>query len=168
MSKPKLNSEQQTFIVQQLAMFGKPVELQRALRQIYDVEIELSSIVHYDIDNSKFPAKWREIFEATRKEFLEKIVNVPTSHKAVRVKKLDQYVEEFEKNKNLVGAAQMLEQIAKEMGDAFTNRRELSGVGGEPIQHSVVRVPPKSSMEEWNKQSQAQMQTARASSESEN
>jgi phage terminase large subunit len=38
----------------------------------------------------------------------------------------------------MVLAAQLYEQIAKEVGDAFTNRRELTGKGGTPIAHSLA------------------------------
>lgn len=48
---------------------------------------------------------------------------------------------------NLVLAATLLEQAAKEMGNAYTNRRELTGPAGGPIEQvtrierAIVRAP---------------------------
>jgi hypothetical protein len=41
---------------------------------------------------------------------------------------------------NVVGAAAVLEQAAKETGGAFMNRREYAGLGGDPIDQKAVVV----------------------------
>lgn len=52
---------------------------------------------------------------------------------------LDRMARQMESEGNVAMAAQLLEQAAKEMGDAYTNRRQLSGPHGEPIQTESQR-----------------------------
>lgn len=168
MAEGKLNKEQQIFVIQQLAMFEKASAVLDELKQIYpEVNVTLQAIVRYDIDHSKFPEKFRELFEKTRADFIKHTEKIPIANKSVRVKKLQNIFDKLESEKlqNNPLKMEVLEQAAKEMGDAFTNRREHSGLGGEPIQHSVVRVPPKSSLEEWKQQSQTQALTSVPASE---
>jgi hypothetical protein len=45
-----------------------------------------------------------------------------------------------DRNGNVAMVAQLLEQAAKEVGGIFTNRRELTGKGGGPIQQATQTV----------------------------
>jgi hypothetical protein len=45
--------------------------------------------------------------------------------------------------KNLPLAATLYEQAAKEVGDAYTNRREITGKGGAALQAVVTTMTPK-------------------------
>ena len=54
------------------------------------------------------------------------------------VARLARAADAFEKNKNYLGMARMLEQLAREMGNAFSNRRELTGRKRGPIQFEDI------------------------------
>jgi hypothetical protein len=95
----------------------------------------------------------KKLFEETRKAFDETEI-VPLSKKVVRLKKLSGYVERLEGMGNIGKAAEIIEQIAKDEGDVFTNKHKIDG--DLSVTHSVVRVPAKISPEEWKRQSQKQ------------
>lgn len=133
MAKAKLNQEQQTFAVQSLACFDSPSVVAAALRKEYGVSITPQSIEAYDPTKkagAKLAAKWRALFEETRKTFLEDTATIAISHRAVRLRALQRMAEKAEGQGNMVLAANLLEQAAKEVGDSYTNRRELTGKGG--------------------------------------
>lgn len=71
-------------------------------------------------------------FEATRKAFLEQPENIPISNLAVR---LQRYEDGYQGTKNIVRRLKILEQAAKDMGGQFTNKQEITGANGGPIQN---------------------------------
>lgn len=125
MAESKLQPEHQIFIVQQLAMFERLKAVQTKLKEIYEIEIALSSIVYYDISNKDLPKKWKTLFNSTRRKFLKDSASIPIANKSYRLKKLQNMFDkqEDERLQNPVAMRDILEQAAKESGDAFTNKR---------------------------------------------
>lgn len=136
MAKAKLNPEQQTYVVQALACFDSPSVVVAALKRDYAVTLTPQAVECYDPNKKAgagLSAKWRALFEETRKTFLEDTATIGISHRAVRLRALQRMAEKAEAQGNMVLAANLLEQAAKEVGDSFTNRRELTGKGGSPL-----------------------------------
>ena len=73
------------------------------------------------------------LHEETRKAFLEGTSKIAISHRAVRLRALQRMAERAESMGNIALAAQLFEQAAKEAGDSYTNRRELTGKNGAPL-----------------------------------
>ena len=83
--------------------------------------------------------KWRDLFTKSREEFHEYIEkHVPSANRAVRIQRLERAANALEGAGNWYGMANMLERIAKEMGDVHTNRREFTGKDRGPIQVESV------------------------------
>lgn len=123
-----LTDEIKTFIVTRLAMFDTPTEVADAVKAEYGVSLPRQQVQNYDPERSgKKPApQWCVLHKATREAFLAETTKLPVAHRAVRVKELESLYRGAKKQGNRVLAAQLLEQIAKEVGDAYTNRRVLS------------------------------------------
>ena len=158
-----LNKIEQLFIVQQFAMFSSPKEIIELVKEEFDAEVTKQQIHYYNGDlNKKLPKTWRKIFDQMRKEFLEGKTQIAIGNKYYRLHELDKIYkkQKSQKLQNEVGMKDTLQQAAKEDGDAFTNKREHSGLKGEPIQHTVVRVPAKITPEEWKQQAQSIIQPA--------
>lgn len=135
----KLTEEQKTFIVQRVAMFDSPSTVADAFKDEFKVVIPRQQVEDYDpAKRPKLHDQWKALHDATRKAFLEETAKVPTAHRAVRIRKLDRMAEKAESKGNMVLAAALLKQIAEEVGDAYTNRRELTGKGGAPIAASLA------------------------------
>lgn len=141
--KHQLNNRHRAFLVEQFACFASVTEAQKALRQEFGIEITLQSCQHYDptkVEGSKKLAKqWVELFERTREAFLKHTEEkVPECHKAVRLQELARIARKYKAQGNHMAQMHALERIAKEVGGAFTNRREFTGKDGQPIQTQEV------------------------------
>jgi hypothetical protein len=153
--KPKrtrLTDGQKTFVVRELACFGSPKEVSEALMAEYSVHLAPQNVEAYDPTKragEHLSTKWRELFERCRMTFLENVEgSVPEAHKAVRIRQLAFASRAYKAQRNYVGMADMLERIAKEVGNVHTNRRELSGPKGKPIQTQELPAPDTMSPEE--------------------
>lgn len=128
----KLSDAIKTFVVQHLAMFDTPSQVAAAVKADFGVEMTRQQVEAYNPERAgdKPAKKWCELFDATRQAFLDEVAAVPTAHRAVRLRRLDRMALAAEQRGNYVLAKEILEQIAKECGDAYTNKRKL--VGGDP------------------------------------
>lgn len=123
----KLKDEVKTFIVQSLACFDTPSVVVDAVRKEHGATITRQSVEGYDPTKkagSNLAAKWKMLFEETRKTFLEDTASIAISHRAVRLRALQRMADKAETQGNMVLAADLLEQAAKEVGDSYTNRQK--------------------------------------------
>lgn len=136
MAKGKLTPEQQTYVVQALACFDPPGVIVAALKKDFGVTISLQAVECYDPfkrAGRNLTNRWLAIFKETRKAFLEDTSKIGISHRAVRLRALQRMSEKAETQGNIVLASSLLEQAAKEVGESFTNRRELTGKDGKDL-----------------------------------
>ena len=133
----RLSGEVKAFIVQRLACFDAPSTVAEAVRQQFGATITRQMVECYDPhkrSGARLSRKWRQLFEQTRRAFLEESITIGISHRAVRLRKLEAQVELNEEQGDSAMVAKLLEQAAKEMGGTYTNRRELSGRAARPIE----------------------------------
>lgn len=135
MAKEKLPVEVQTFIVQQLACFDAPSVVVSAVKAEFGRVISRQQAESYDPTKRAFNGneRWKILYEETRKAFLEDTSKIGISHRSVRVRSLERMAALAEGRGQIQVAASLLEQAAKEMGNAFTNTRVLTGAGGAPL-----------------------------------
>ncbi|MFG1371502.1 DUF2280 domain-containing protein [Xanthobacter oligotrophicus] len=132
MAKAKLNHEVKTFIVQALACFDAPSVVTAAVKKEFGIEVSRQLVETHDptkAAGSDTAARWRTLFEETRKAFLEDTSKIAISHRAVRLRALQRMAEKAEGMGNMALAAQLHEQAAKECGDAYSNRHKLEHTG---------------------------------------
>ncbi|HDV0574364.1 TPA: DUF2280 domain-containing protein, partial [Acinetobacter baumannii] len=137
------------FIVQSLACRDTPQEVVENVKQEFDVEISRSQCQAYDptkYSGRNLSQKYVELFESTREKFDEGLIDIPIANKYYRLK---QYQRQLDRTRNVKTALKILEQAAKDIGGQFTNRQEITGKDGGPLQtvNSDVPVP----MEEYLK-----------------
>ncbi|HAV3471975.1 TPA: DUF2280 domain-containing protein [Acinetobacter baumannii] len=131
------------FIVQSLACRDTPQEVVENVKQEFDVEISRSQCQAYDptkYSGRNLSQKYVELFEKTREEFDKGLIDIPIANKYYRLK---QYQRQLEKTRNVKTALKILEQAAKDIGGQFTNRQEITGKDGGPVQtvNSEIQVP---------------------------
>lgn len=144
MAKAILSDEVKTYIVQALACFDSPSTVAKAVKTEFGKDVSRQLVESHDPTKkagSGLATKWCELFDETRGRFLEDTADIAVSHRSVRLRTLQRMAEKAEGSGNMVLAASLLEQAAKEMGNAYTNRRELTGPAGGPIEqvHEVRR-----------------------------
>jgi hypothetical protein len=129
------------FLVTSLACYDTPQQAANAAKEMFPgLEIDRRKAHQYDptsVSGRELGAALKAVFFETRKRFLEQIADIGVAHKVVRLRRLERYVNRLEDRDNLLAAAQMLEQAARECGDAFTNTRIHAGPGGGRIQAEV-------------------------------
>lgn len=136
MAKGKLSVEVQTFVVQSLACFDSPSVVAAAVKTEFGETITRQAVESYDPNKkagANLSAKWKALFEETRKTFLEDTASIAISHRAVRLRALQRMAEKAENMGNMALAAQLHKQAAEEVGNAYTNRRELTGKDGKDL-----------------------------------
>ena len=137
----RLNEEQKVFIVQLLAKFDGPEDVSKAVKEQFGIEVSKQAVSHYNPNTyagRNLAKRFVQLFEDTRKRFLEEVTDIPAANKSYRVRKLADMALRAERKGNMVLAASLLEQVAKETGNVFTNRREHTGKGGGPIKTQDV------------------------------
>lgn len=136
MAAPKLPDEVKTFIIQSLACFDGLAVVVAAVKKEFGIEISRQLCESHDPtkkSGAKLSDRWRGLFDETRKAFLEDTAGIAISHRAVRLRALQRMAEKAETQGNMVLAASLMEQAAKEVGGSFTNRRELTGKDGKDL-----------------------------------
>lgn len=136
-----LKGEVKAFIVQSLACFDTPSQVVELVKKEFGLSITRQQVESHDptkANGKGLAQKWVDMFNATRERFQNEISDIPIANKAYRLRVLDRMATRAEGMKNLALTAEIIEQAAKECGDAYTNKHkfEHSGSGGGPIEHN--------------------------------
>ena len=127
------------FIVQALACRDTPQEVAEAVKQEFKIELDRRQCASYDPTKpagQNLSKKFVQLFNETREKFDAGLIDIPIANKHFRLK---QYQKQLERNaKNTVMSLKILEQAAKDVGGQFTNRQEITGAGGGPLQSENV------------------------------
>lgn len=121
-----LKSDVKAFIVQALACFDTPTQVSQAVKQEFDIDVTRQQVEQHDPTKRagvNLAAKWRTLFEDTRKRFREETSEIPIANRAFRLRGLGRMAEKAENMRNLALTAQLYEQAAKECGDMYVNRK---------------------------------------------
>ena len=134
-----LTGEVKAFIVQSLACFDTPSQVVESVKKEFGLAIPRQQVESHDptkANGKGLAQKWVDMFNATRERFQSEISDIPIANKAYRLRVLDRMATRAEGMKNLALTAEIIEQAAKECGDAYTNRHkfEHSGPNGGAIQ----------------------------------
>ena len=123
------------FIVQALACRDTPQEVADQVLQEFGVKIDRKQCQLYDPTKAagkNLSKKFVDLFHKTRADFDAGLIDIPVANKHYRLK---QYQKQLERNaKNTVMSLKILEQAAKDCGGQFTNRQEITGKDGKPIE----------------------------------
>ncbi|HGT4145234.1 TPA: DUF2280 domain-containing protein [Klebsiella pneumoniae] len=134
-----LKPELRAFIVQELACFDTPSQIVDSVQKEFKVQVTRQQVASHDptkVAGKGLAQKWVDLFNHTRDRFLNEISDIPIANKAYRLRVLDRMAARAEGMKNLALTAEIIEQAAKECGDAYTNKHkfEHSGPNGGAIQ----------------------------------
>lgn len=136
------------FIVQALACRDTPQEVAEAVKQEFKIELDRRQCASYDPTKpagQNLSKKFVQLFNETREKFDAGLIDIPIANKHFRLK---QYQKQLERNaKNTVMSLKILEQAAKDVGGQFTNRQEITGKDGKPIETVNSSVPTESYLE---------------------
>mgnify|MGYP002712209097 CR=1 FL=1 len=130
------------FIVQALACRDTPQEVAEQVLQEFGVRIDRKQCQSYDPTKAagkNLSKKFIELFHKTRADFDAGLIDIPIAQKYYRLK---QYQKHLEKNaRNTVMSLSIMKQAAQDLGGQFTNRQEITGKDGKPIETINQNVP---------------------------
>ena len=137
-----LNKKQKLFIVRSLAQLNTPQETVVLVKEEFNIDVSRQQCEAYDPTKrvgKDLSDELKTEFEATRKDFLEKPQNIPIANLTVRLQRLENQYQKHGKNR--VAALNILKQAAEDMGGKYTNRQEITGKDGKPIETINQNVP---------------------------
>lgn len=143
----KLRREVQLFIVRSLAVFNTPTETSKAVQEEFGIEVTRQKCEAYDPTKrtgQDLSAELKAEFEATRKQFLENPQHIPIANLAYRLQLMQRVINGAGKNSVLI--LKTLEQAAKDEGGAFTNRKEITGADGKPLEQNIYQMTPEAAV----------------------
>jgi len=128
MSDTSLPDPVKTFIVQSLACWDSPSTVAKAVKDQFGETISRQAVQYYDptkVAGATLAEEWRTLFERTRAAFLDDQASIGVAHRVTRLRRLEGLIDKAEAQGNVALAAQLLAQVAKEVGDVFTNRQRI-------------------------------------------
>lgn len=129
-----LNNKVKAYIVQGLATYMTPSEVVDAVKQEFDIEVTRQQVSSYEPGKAaavNLSQKWKDLFKQFRDDFNNDIQAIPVANKAYRLSVLNKMVADSVKSKNRPLAASLLEQVAKEMGEVFTNKQKVDNTSSD-------------------------------------
>lgn len=108
-------------IVEHLACYQSPAEVTRLIEEEFGITLTARHIRAYDPTSPQCTAAQRlvDYHRATRERFRTESADIPITHRAFRLHRLQQALDDAFDRGNLHLAAKLLEQAAKEMGNWF-------------------------------------------------
>ncbi|WOC04935.1 DUF2280 domain-containing protein [Providencia sp. PROV024] len=129
-----LKPEVKASIVQALACYDTPSQVVALVKQEFGLSVTLQQVSSYDPTKAiakNLGKKWVDLFNETRKRFQEEVSDIPIANKAYRLRMLDRMATKAEGMRNFSLTAQLVEQAAKECGDAYTNKQKIDHVSSD-------------------------------------
>lgn len=123
-----LKPEVKAAIVQMLACYDTPSQVVEAVQKDFGITITRQQVETHDptkVSGKTLAKKWVDMFNATRDRFINEISDIPIANKAYRLRVLQRMSTTAENMKNIGMTAQLLEQAAKEVGDAYSNKQKV-------------------------------------------
>lgn len=134
--QPTIPDEIKRFIINALAAFDTPSQVVAAVKEEFGYDVSRQAVEGHDPTKHagrNLAAKWREMFVASRTGFVNEATSVPIAHRSTRLRALYRMAQAAERKGNYPLAAALNKQAAEEMGNAYTNRRELTGKDGKDL-----------------------------------
>lgn len=157
-----LKPDVKAFIIQSLACYDTPSQVVEAVQKEFGIKITRQQAESHDptkASGKTLAKKWIAMFSATRERFLTETRDIPIANKSYRLRVLDRMATKTEGLKNFSLTAQLIEQAAKEVGDAYTNKLKVESTGkdGGPLRTETVSLSPQEAAEAY-KNSRLRMQ----------
>ena len=131
-----LKGEVKAFIVQSLACFDTPSQVVDAVKKEFGITVTRQQVESHDptkANGKGLAQKWVDMFNDTRERFQKEISDIPIANKAYRLRALNRMASNTETMRNYALTAQLMEQAAKEVGDAYTNKQKVEHSGGVAV-----------------------------------
>ena len=133
-----LNQKHKLFIVRSLAQWNTPTETVELVQQEFGITITRQQCEAYDPTKrtgQNLSKVLAEEFRKTRDLFRKNVVEMPLANIAVRLRHYEDLLNNPQNKRTPMLQLTILKQAAEDMGGKYTNKQEITGAGGGPIQN---------------------------------
>lgn len=137
----RLNKRVKLYIVRSLATYETPSETARGVQEEFGINVTKQQCEAYDPTKKTgqdLSEELKEEFYRVRKEMNNNLSAIPIANIAYRLKRLQRFIDHEQFKDNPVLVPSVMEQAAKEVGGLYTNRKEITGAGGGPLQSENI------------------------------
>lgn len=130
----RITKKVKLFIVRMLAEFETPTQAAKTVKEIFNLDVSPQQCESYDPTKrtgQDLSQELRDKFFEYRRKANEELEAIPIANKRYRLQLLQELVDNFPNNPVFI--PKWTEQAAKEMGNQYTNKTELTGKDGEPL-----------------------------------
>lgn len=137
----RLNKRVKLYIVRSLATYETPSETARGVQEEFGIEVTKQQCEAYDPTKKTgqdLSEEFKAEFYRVRKEMNDNLSSIPIANIAYRLMRLQKFIDLAQFKENPVIVPSLMEQAAKEVGGLYTNRKEITGAGGGPLQSENI------------------------------
>jgi len=137
----RLNKRVKLYIVRSLATYETPTETAKGVQEEFGIEVTKQQCEAYDPTKKTgqdLSEEFKTEFYRIRREMNQNLESIPIANIAYRLRRLQRFIDLEQFKENPVIVPSLLEQAAKEVGGLYTNRKELTGAGGGPLQSENI------------------------------
>lgn len=132
-----LNQKHKFFIVRSLAQWNTPTETVELVQQEFGIAISRQQCEAYDPTKrtgQNLSKVLADEFHKTRDQFRKNTDEMPLANLAVRLRHYENLLNNQQNKRNPILQLTILKQVAEDVGGKYTNKTELTGAGGGPLQ----------------------------------
>lgn len=136
-----LNQKHKHFIVRSLAQWNTPTETVELVQQEFGITISRQQCEAYDPTKrtgQNLSKVLADEFHKTREQFRKNTDEMPLANLAVRLRHYENLLNNPQNKRNPILQLTILKQVAEDVGGKYTNKTELTGAGGGPLQSENV------------------------------
>ena len=136
-----LNQKHKLFIVRSLAQWNTPTETVELVQQEFGITISRQQCEAYDPTKrtgQNLSKVLADEFYKTREQFRNNTDEMPLANLAVRLRHYENLLNNPQNKRNPILQLTILKQVAEDVGGKYTNKTELTGAGGGPLQSENV------------------------------
>lgn len=150
----RITKKVKLFIVRMLAEFESPTQTSKTAKEVFNVDVTPQQCEAYDPTKrtgQDLSQELRDLFFEYRRKANDELEAIPIANKRYRLQLLQNLVDAYPNNP--VFTPKWAEQAAKEMGNQYTNKQEITGAGGGPLQSentTYVKATPEDIKQVWD------------------
>ena len=136
-----LNQKHKLFIVRSLAQWNTPTETVELVQQEFGITISRQQCEAYDPTKrtgQNLSKALSDEFYKTREQFRKNTDEMPLANLAVRLRHYENLLNNPQNKRNPILQLTILKQVAEDVGGKYTNKTELTGAGGGPLQSENI------------------------------
>lgn len=120
----KLNDEHRVYVIKRLAAYHTALSIVHGLREEFGIAVTQKTADHYHPGRTrKLAQRWKDLFWKERRAYIARTANLGLTDKPERIRRREEMMHrEWAAGRN-ARANEILDSIAKDIGDAFGKKR---------------------------------------------